>query len=172
LPEIDIAAVRRIAGVNHMTLNGWFARDLVPGIAPVDQGKGRLFDLDTTLFIATMAQLTATGIDVSFARTCANACARMEGAYERVGSKLIIGPRTANGPVGSRTIDIIDTPSLESLDRYLDRFTDGRPLTYLIIELDKLGERVREAFAAEAAAREQGFTSGFRRVERGQETGQ
>jgi hypothetical protein len=166
LPEIDIAAVRRITGVNHMTLNGWFARDLIPGIAPVDQGRARLFDLSTTLFIATVAQLTATGIDISFACTCANACARLPGSYERAGSKLIIGPRTANGPVGSRTIDIIDAGSLEILDRHLDRFTDGRPLTYLIIELDRLGERVREAFEHEAAAREQGFTSAFRREDR------
>ena len=163
MPEIDIAAVRRITGVNHMTLNGWLARDLIPGIAPVDQGKGRLFDLNTVLFISTMAQLTATGIDVSFASTCAKACSRIEGSYERAGSKLLIGPRTTSGPVGSRTLDIIDTPSLESLDRYLNRFTDGRPLTYLVIELDRLGERVRKAFAAEATARETGFASAFRR---------
>jgi hypothetical protein len=166
LPEIDIAAVQRITGVNHMTLNGWIARQMIPGTAPVDQGRGRLFDLGQTLFIATMAQVTGTGIDALFAKSAATACAKIDGVYERAGSKLILGPRTANGPVGSRTLDIIDTPSLESLDRHLDRFTDGRPLTYLIIELDRLGERVREAFAAEAAAREQGFTSAFRREDR------
>jgi hypothetical protein len=160
--EIDIAAVQRVTGARHMTLNGWIHRGLIPG-APVDQGKGRLFDLDTVLFIATTAQLTAIGIDLSFASTCAKACARIEGAYERTGSKLLVGPRTANGPVGTRTVDIVDSPSLESLDRYLDQFTDGRPLTYLIIELDRLGKQVRAAFEAEASARETGFTSAFRR---------
>jgi hypothetical protein len=166
LPEIDIAAVQRITGVNHMTLNGWIARQMIPGTAPVDHGRGRLFDLEQTLFIATMAQVTGAGIDALFAKSAATSCASVEGAYERAGSKLMLGPRTANGPVGTRTIDIVDAGSLEILDRYLDRFTDGRPLTYLIIELDRLGERVRQAFATEAAVREQGFTSAFRREDR------
>jgi hypothetical protein len=164
MPEIDAIALCRIAGLTHLQLNTWVNRGLVPGASDTDQrGKRRAYDLDTTLFIATTAQLTAIGIDLSFASTCAKACARIEGAYERVGSKIIIGPRTANGPVGSRTIDIVDAGSLEILDRHLDRFTDGRPLTYLIVELDRLGERVRKAFAAEAAAQERGFTSAFRR---------
>jgi hypothetical protein len=167
LPEIDIAAVQRITGVNHMTLNGWIARQMIPGTAPVDQGRGRLFDLEQTLFIAVMAQLTGIGIDALFAKSAATACAKVDGAFERAGSKLMLGrPRAANGPVGARTLDIVDSPSLESLDRYLDRFVGGRPLTFLVIELDRLGEEVRKSFAAEAAAREQGFVSGFRREDR------
>jgi hypothetical protein len=167
MPEIDAVALCRIAGLSHLQLNTWVNRGLVPGASDSDQrGKRRSYDLATTLFICTAAQLTAIGIDLSFASTCAKACARIEGAYERNGSKLLIGPRTANGPVGSRTIDIVDSPSLEILDRHLDRFTDGRPLIFTVIELDRLGARVRRLFEAEASARETGFTSAFRREDR------
>jgi hypothetical protein len=167
MPEIDAVALCRIAGLSHLQLNTWVNRGLVPGASDSDQrGKRRSYDLETTLFICTAAQLTAIGIDLSFASTCAKACARIEGVYERAGSKLMIGPRTTSGPVGSRTIDIVDAGSLEILDRYLDHFTDGRPLAFMVIELDRLGEQVRKVFEAEAAAREMGFTSAFRREDR------
>jgi hypothetical protein len=166
---IEIAGVQRIADVQHMTLNGWLARKLIPNIPPTEQGKARLFDLQATLHIATTALLVSLGFDVGFAALCASEAAN---AYDRRGSRLVIGPRrrTGRGPTGSRTVDVIDAPEPGDLDDKLDGFIDGRPEAFCVVELDRLGERVRRAFKEEAEQRARGFTSGFRRVERRWET--
>jgi hypothetical protein len=170
MPEIDAIPLCRIAGLTHLQLNTWVNRGLVPGASDADKrGKRRLFDLPTTQHIATTALLVSLGFDVSFAAMCA---AEAANAYDRPGSRLVIGPRrqTGRGPTGSRTVDVIDAPEPGDLDDALDAFTDGRPEAFTVVELDRLGARVRAAFAEEADQREKGFTSAFKRAERKWET--
>jgi hypothetical protein len=165
MPEIDAIALCRIAGLTHLQLNTWVSRGLVPGGSDTDQrGKRRLYDLPITLHVSTTALLVSLGFDVSFAALCASEAAN---AYDRSGSKLVIGPRryTSRGrPTGSRTVDVIDAPEPGDLDDALAAFTDGRPEAFCVVELDRLGARVRESFKEEADQRERGFIrSAFRR---------
>jgi hypothetical protein len=164
---IDIAALQRVTGAKQMALNGWIHRKLIPG-APVDQGRGRLFDLPATLHIAVTSLLVRQGWDVGFA---AMAAAEAANAFDRPGAKLLIGPPRLNvyGLGATPTIDVIDAESPEDLEEILDSFPGGRPEIYTVVALDRLGARVRAAFEEEAEQRARGYTSAFRRVARGWE---
>ena len=162
MAEIDAAAVQRIAGVPHMALNVWINRRLIPGVAPTDPGKARLFNLATTLHIATTAALTRLGFGPAFA---AMAAAEAQNGHDRPGAKIIVGPprRNVYGTGSTPTIDFVEAETIEELDAVLDGFVDGRPESYVIVELDRLAARVRQAFAHEADQRARGFVSALRR---------
>src|SRR5712671_5799919 len=129
---IDAAAVTRIAGVAVGTLNVWINRNLIQGV--------------TVLHIAIMVALVQLGHAAPFAS---------RGAYlardgsERLGAKLIIGPprKLPGGRLGSSpTITFVEAHSPQDLDRVLDRFVDGRPESFAIVEVDRVAARVRKAF--------------------------
>jgi hypothetical protein len=143
---IDAAAVTRIAGVAVGTLNVWINRNLIPGVTVGAQGRARFFDLETVLHIAIMVALVQLGYAAPFAS---------RGAYlardgsERLGAKLIIGPprKLPGGRLGSSpTITFVEAHSPQDLDRVLDRFVDGRPESFTIVEVDRVAARVRKAF--------------------------
>jgi hypothetical protein len=162
---IDAAAVERITGVLTGTVNMWIRRGLIPGMSVGTQGSAREFDLDTVLHIAVMGALGRLGFAAPFAARAASDALdegfhqlgvrgnrsvrkRRSGPSAR-GAKLVIGPpREIYGffsmvPV----VDPVIAETPEKLDAFLDTFPDGRPEAFVVVEIDRIAARVREAFS-------------------------
>jgi len=110
------------------------------------QGRARLFDLATVAHIAIMAALVRLSYAAPFASLAAFQ-ARNDG--DKPGARLIIGPPRVlpGGRLSSvPTITFVNAPSVEALDRILDRFADGRPESVTIVEVDRIVARVGKAF--------------------------
>lgn len=155
---IDAAAVERITGVKTGTTNMWIQRGLVPGMSVGTQGSAREFDIDTTLHIAVMGALGSLSIPAPLAAMITDYA--LEESADIPGARLVVGPPRKN-VYGLGTTPTFDCTTVEELDAFLDGFgANGRPESYVIVELDRLAARVRKAFTepdlAERARRAHG----------------
>jgi hypothetical protein len=145
---IDAAAVERITRVLTGTVNMWIRRGLIPGMSVGTQGSAREFDFDTVLHIAVMGALGRLGFAAPFAAMAASE-ARDEG-FDQLGAKLVIGPPRKNvyGFLSMvPTVDHVIAETLAELEPFLDEFADGRPEAFVVLEIDRIAARVREAFS-------------------------
>jgi hypothetical protein len=158
---IDSGAVSRIVGVGVNTLNMWIVRELIPRMPATGHGNAREYDINDVLYISVMVALIRLGYGASFGAMCA-AEARDHG-FDQPGARLIISPprRGAYGLNQTPSITHVVAESGEELDAALDKFVDGRPESFVTVELDRLSQRVRHAFRdpelAERARRQRGM---------------
>jgi hypothetical protein len=149
---MDAKAVAQAAGVAVGTLNVWVQRDLIPGMQPGARGRLRDFDVKTATHIAIMAELARLGIGAPTAATIASDHDR----GLRVALMFDVPIPPGNVPPDDPLFDKLKVEFKRNPGRYwfsaLDDLkelfaTVGEPAVYLIVNVEAITTRMRQAEA-------------------------
>jgi hypothetical protein len=147
ISAMDARTVARVARIGVATLNLWAQRGLIPGIEVGTRGRRRDFDVPAALQVVVIAELVRFGFGAPFASFIVG-----KGLHKR----LLIGRSEQNED--SDFLETLDTPrrwaaqvlclgfsSDEEIPAQLERFPNGPPAIYTVINVEELEERVRRA---------------------------
>jgi hypothetical protein len=150
--ETNADTAARAGGIEVGTLNVWIQRRLLPGVAVGASGKRRKFTLDDVMHVVVMAKLVQLGLASPIASAAA-AMAREE--WNKPAAVLTIAP-AADKRLGDRDTFFYDIHALSGEALKQEDWLcahNPRPEGYIILELFRIAERVREFLAAEEAAK-------------------
>ena len=135
----------RAAGIEPGTFNAWIRRGLIPGMTIGVSGRRQNIDLDTATRVAIFAELFRLGIPAGYASMFVTI------PIDRHAKRLIVMKYETNDEAFLSGKPLASTlESDDQIPEYLrSRFPDGPP-TYVVINVERLAERMRRAEKGES----------------------
>jgi hypothetical protein len=148
---MDARAVAEVADIEVGTLNVWVQRGLIPGMTIGARGRQRDFDLDTATHILIMAKLVRLGFGAPFAGWIISGWRRHKFLLI---AKNPAKPDRGRPPeaVGQQTIRQTGLfywkgfDSESELPEVLKGYPGEPPSVYVVVNVESLAERMRQAF--------------------------
>ena len=153
---MDSRAVSTIVGFGTGTINSWINHNLVPGMKPGERGRPHRFDLEALTHLTIMADMVRMGFEGGFA----SQIAQWRKGLQKDDKRLLLADSTwalqmITRPAG-KVIVRPGAPAAvlpeafksedEDLIEKLTEFKGGRPAVYVVVDLEALEARARQAW--------------------------
>ena len=150
---MDARSVSKAVGFGTGTINSWINHDLVPGMAPGERGRPHRFDLEALTHLVIMTQMMRLGFGAGFASQIAtqrgdakrlllaDSATLMIQMVPHAGGKIIM-----RGGEPIAVIPIKFESEEKDLPEKLATYPGGRPGVYVVVDIEALTARARQAW--------------------------